>query len=292
MTTEEAFEKLINTKCWFKFIQVTALQATKIKDCYNRKKIGLDSMFDYLHKIGGVCCVDIKRYDKKKNHHSYISAFKEMLLLPNITAVLKITPQQYHQLKNKCKDHPNTIRISTMHKHLEMAGYTIYVDWTMPDLQKVSLQTKQVDSVFFSNIEHRVVSNTNSFFKDFIKTTGWYKRDPYMYPQKAQIVKKKYHNNLLGLDEMTHILINSGCIYDLKITSPDGGAYFSDYTTAYDILSKIYNINKTLEIDNLESHMVKEGGDKRLRIDVILQYLIKIGCDVDIKWELPELVEV
>lgn len=290
MTTEEAFEKLIHTERWFEFLQVTALQATKIKDCYNRKKIGLDSIFGYLHAIGAFCTINIKL--SSKTHHSYINAFKEMLSLPNITTVLKITPQQYCQLKNKCKKKPNDIRISTMHKHLETAGYVICLDWQMPDLQEMSSQVKTIDSVFTSGITHCAITNTNTFFKEFIETVGWYKRNPYMYPQKAQHVKKKYYNNLLCLDEITNILIDSGCIYDLKITSPDGGAYFSDYATAYEILSKIYNINKTLGIDNLEAHKIKDGTEKRLRIDIILQFLIKIGCDIDIKWELPELVEI
>lgn len=288
MTTEEAFEKLINTKCWYKLVGITPSQASTQKHLYMSGRIGLSAMCNILTSAQAILKVVIV-FPNGKIYYNFLSAFNYFIRSSYSTECKKKNKGVY-DFKNKIK--ANTIQISTMHNYLVAAQCTIEMDWELPDLQEISSKTKQVDSVFFSNIEHRVVSNTNSFFKDFIETTGWYKRDPYMYPQKAQIVKKKYHNNLLGLDEMTHILINSGCIYDLKITSPDGGAYFSDYTTAYDILSKIYNINKTLEIDNLESHMVKEGGDKRLRIDVILQYLIKIGCDVDIKWELPELVEV
>ena len=288
MTTEEAFEKLISIKCWHKLAGISSSQASTQKHLYASGRMGLSAMCNILTSAQAVLKVVII-FPNGKTYDNFLSAF-DYFVRSEYSIEYKKKNKGIYDYKNKIKT--NTIQISTMYNYLTSSGCAITMDWQMPDLQEMSSQVKTIDSVFTSGITHCAITNTNTFFKEFIETVGWYKRNPHMYPQKAQHVKKKYYNNLLCLDEITNILIDSGCIYDLKITSPDGGAYFSDYATAYDILSKIYNINKTLEIDNLESHMVKEGGDKRLRIDVILQYLIKIGCDIDIKWELPELVEV
>lgn len=182
--------------------------------------------------------------------------------------------------------------IDTFLKLMEGMKYDIELE--MLDNPNCIKQTdvKVPNSIFETDCKHCAIINVKNFFKNLIETTGWYKKDSFMYPQKAQHLKNKFHQNKLGLEEISKILDNLGYIPSIKIISPDGGAYFSDYATAYEILSKIYNINKTLGIYSLEAHQIKDGSEKRLRIDVIVQFLIKIGCDIDIKWELPESIEI
>ena len=288
MTTEEAFEKLISIKCWHKLAGICSSQASTQKHLYTSGRMGLSAMCNILTSAQAVLKVVII-FPNGKTYDNFLSAFN-YFVRSEYSIEYKKKNKGIYDYKNKIKT--NTIQISTMYNYLTSSGCAIAMDWQMPDLQEMSSQVKTIDSVFTSGITHCAITNTNTFFKEFIETVGWYKRNPYMYPQKAQHVKKKYYNNLLCLDEITNILIDSGCIYDLKITSPDGGTYFSDYATAYEILSKIYNINKTLGVNSLEAYKIKDGNEKRLRIDVILQFLIKIGCDIDIKWELPELVEI
>ena len=62
--------------------------------------------------------------------------------------------------------------------------------------------TKIPKSIFESNIEHVALTNTKKIFSELTETPEWYKKNPYLYRQKAQHIKNKFHNNQLTLDKM------------------------------------------------------------------------------------------
>lgn len=94
------------------------------------------------------------------------------------------------------------------------------------------------------------------------------------------------------MEEITNILMKLGYIYSVKIISPSKDICFYDYVEAYVLFDKIYDVCKTLNIVDIRAHFVKDLDKMRPRIDFILQFLIKVGCEIDIKWEIPEIVYV
>ena len=129
MTTEQAFEKLISTKCWFRLVGVTSLQATTIKREYKQKNLRLDSMVKYLQTTGGIMELSIIS-PIGEVIDSYEEAFEELLNTPDIHETLKLRKHYFY--KFKWRFFKDGFTKSTMHKYLEKAGYTIEVDWELP----------------------------------------------------------------------------------------------------------------------------------------------------------------
>lgn len=131
MTTEQAFDKLMNTKCWCRLVGVTAQFATAIKQEYKKNAVKLDSMTGYLTRAGAVYDVEIVS-PQGDCFYEYKDAFGELLKTPDIWMLLEITIQNYYALKNRYYNNPALIKISTMHKHLSKAGYKITMNWHLP----------------------------------------------------------------------------------------------------------------------------------------------------------------
>lgn len=186
----------------------------------------------------------------------------------------------------------HTASIDTFLKLMEAMKYTIELEMSDTTAHTSSTYVEITKSIFESNTEHVAINITKNIFSDLLASPKWYEKHPSLYRQKGQYIKKKFLDNQLKLEEMIDILVNSGYIYSLRITSPDSGTIFSDHLTAYNILSKIYNVHTILGIRNISDYMIKTASDKHLSIDFILQFLIKVGCEIDIKWEIPEIVYV
>lgn len=131
MTTHQAFEKLINTKDWYKFFGLTARQAVTIKQLFKHNTLGLNSITGYLQTIGGVMSISIIS-PLGEIVGSYEDAFEDLLLNYDLPNVLGITDRQCRILKHNFKNDPSSLRISTMQKHLKKAGYQITVNWELP----------------------------------------------------------------------------------------------------------------------------------------------------------------
>lgn len=131
MTTEQAFDKLMNTKCWCRLVGVTAQFATAIKQEYKKNAVKLDSMTGYLTRAGAVYDVEIVS-PQGDYFYEYSDAFGELLKLPDLWLILEITNRNYCILKNKYYSNPASIKLSTMHKHLSKAGYKITMNWHLP----------------------------------------------------------------------------------------------------------------------------------------------------------------
>lgn len=131
MTTEHAFDKLMNTKCWCRLVGVTAQFAAVIKQEYKKNAVKLDSMIGYLTRAGAVYDVEIIS-PQGDYFYEYEDAFGELLKTPNLWLLLEITTQSYYALKNRYYNNPALIKISTMHKHLSKAGYKITMNWHLP----------------------------------------------------------------------------------------------------------------------------------------------------------------
>lgn len=294
MSTNDAFTELTTKPNWHERVGIPQLKSSNAKKLFKAGKLGLDSIYDYLYASGYVACVEItSQYGKISNN--YFEALRDMLSLPDIISIVG-DKQLYQNLYNKSTELWSTLKISTVHRHLESAGYQIIVKWGHNNFQqdrKTSLTYAEIPkSIFESNTEHVAINITKNIFSDLISTPKWYEKHPSLYREEAQHIKKKFLDNQIELDEMIDILVNSGYIYNLRITSPDSGTIFSDHLTAYNILSKIYNVHTILGIRNISDYMIKTGSDKHLSIDFILQFLIKVGCEIDIKWEIPEIVYV
>lgn len=202
-----------------------------------------------------------------------------------LASLIDITQTELSNIESK----KSTIHIDTLLKVINVVGDTVKLTYTHVT-HSVSLP-HIYGSINTSKIQHPAISNTQRFFKDFISIPMWYRKIPNMYPQKSQYIKKKFENNLLSLEDMTNILLQSGCICDLKISSPNGNEYFSSYNMAYNTLSKTYNIDKIFNIQNVDNYIIEEKNNKRFNYDIIFQYLIQIGCNISIKWEMPPLIQ-
>ena len=110
MTTEEASKKLTDTERWFELVAVTPLQATTIKRDFKRASLGLDSLYNYLYKIGATCFITIIS-PSNCIYNNYNDAFRDMLSTPDILSILHITRQQYSKLYCKFKQDQKTIKI-------------------------------------------------------------------------------------------------------------------------------------------------------------------------------------
>lgn len=186
----------------------------------------------------------------------------------------------------------HTASIDTFLKLMEAMKYTIELEMSDTTAHTSSTYVEITKSIFESNTEHVAINITKNIFSDLLASPKWYEKHPSLYRQKGQYIKKKFLNNQLKLEEMIDILVNSGYIYSLKITSPDGGAVFSDHLVAYNVLSKIYDVYTAMGVQNTNDYTIKIGNDKRLSIDFVLQFLIRIGCEIDIKWDTIEIVYV
>lgn len=127
MLTNDAFKSLMETSHWHELSGISHLQSVNAKKLFRANQLGLDSMYGYLYASGYVGHIEITS-PQNKVFNNYFDALCDMLLLPDIISILG-DKQLYMRLCNKSTELWSTLRISTVHKYLETAGYQVIVKW-------------------------------------------------------------------------------------------------------------------------------------------------------------------
>lgn len=287
-STQRFFKDFVSTPMWYRRIPNMYPQKSQhIKKKFENNLLSLEDMTNILLQSGCVC--DLKIYSPNKSEYfsSYTTAYDSLSKTYNIDKVFdiqNITDYIVEEKNNK------RLNYDVVFQYLIQIGCHITIEWELPPLTQEGSEVHV--SIFDSKIEHSAILSSKKLFEDLINTPGWYKRDCDLYRQKAEYIQKRYRQGKLGMEEITNILMKLGYIYSVKIISPSKDICFYDYAKAYVLLDKIYDVCKTLNIVDLRAHLIKDRDKMRPRIDFILQFLIKIGCDIDIQWEIPEIVYI
>lgn len=304
MTTEEAFEKLINTKCWFKLVGISSSQAAAIKSNYKHNLLRLDSIIYYLQTAGGVIDVSIVS-PTGECIDNYKDAFEEMIQLPNIHIALGLKKHYFYEFQERFWK--TSINIATMHKYLEKAGYKISANWELPpEISTIKIVTSQ-NSPTKRNItpnislnidanQHFTAINSNyttivktaSIFEKLIHQYGWYALCSNIDFAQSQLIEYRFQRGEIYLEEIIDILTLAGYTYDLSISAPYGKS-FNNFKDAYKYLSFIRPPKSSLyDFLNMSTNDIekinKHFGQSYVCVDMIFYYLIKTNCQICINW--------
>ncbi len=127
--TNQAFEKLINKKQWYKLCGLSAQKGATYQFDYRNKTISIDSMVNLLKLSGATCEIAVKAPDKT-THTTCEEAFMYVIKNTILYDWLDYDKKHLTILKNSYNN--NHISLKMIHKILEEAGCTVKYSWTLP----------------------------------------------------------------------------------------------------------------------------------------------------------------
>ena len=274
MTTEQAFEKLINIKYWYRAAGMKSTEGARIRSRHKKAEISVNVMKKHLMAVGANCCLHIIS-PNGSSFDSYQDAAIDMIQIPGIREILLLEYVYFGKLKSKIISGNSTLETATIHKHLEKAGYKIEEHWELPTFDKEATE--------------KIAQTTQEAFERLMNTECWFRLAKITSAQ-ATSIKSLYKNGKVKKDSMYRYLTDAGCVCTISIVSPDG-VVFDNYNSAFVELIQNIRYDDSLNPSTTMYYYLKNKLKKRLLLATMHKYLEKAGYTIRETWVLPPEIE-
>lgn len=276
MTTEQAFEKLINIKYWYRAAGMKSTEGARIRSRHKKAEISVNVMKKHLMAVEANRCLHIIS-PNGSSFDNYQDAAIDMIQIPGIREILSLEYTYFSDLKRKIKSRDSSVNTATLHKHLEKAGYKIEEHWELPTFDKEATE--------------KIAQTTKEAFERLVNTECWY-RLVGVTANVATTIKRNFKKGITKQDGMVGYLKKAGAVRELVIVSPDEFV-FNNYKIAFTELIQNTKNNETLDVFDGAYYRLKnklEAGES-IRDATMHKYLEKAGYTIRETWVLPPEIE-
>lgn len=213
----------------------------------------LEDMIKCLENNGAICFITIVSPNKNKVFYNYRQTFQYMVSsIRNPEKILNISLRKLAYYRSRINNNKQ-ISLCVMHKLLEIAKYSIEIEWGLPC---------------------EIVYDTKEAFRFLLNS--------------KLMLKYKYLHNCDSLDVMFQYLTIAGCKNHIQIISPSNIVFYG-YKDALANLLTTPRLSRKMGISNktIQKFHTKIYNNENVAINIMHKYLSKVGYIIKTIWKLP-----